>query len=321
MAEIYLRNVGEKTVSVSTVFILRDTDGAVHHEDGHDFVSTLKYDDEVGASLVSRSEILDKKSNILLDGALLVDVHLQFQPDSKSFHVPPCPLGKNQLAFLESEESADVAFIVEGKTIHAHTLILQMNAPILYNICEGKVKGESIAIEGISLGMFRLILRYIYGGEVPRHGIFCSDKMIDIIDAANRFGLESLKLTVENTMVESLVIDTEDEFVDFLLFADSKTCPLLKEYAISYFVARAQDIMQSDSWKKLDKCIELKEELMVEMSKCTQKRDARFNNTPKSMGIDCLRKNLAKRKLDIDGSKEMLISRLQESNKKPKPQQ
>ena len=47
---------------------------------------------------------------------------------------------------------------------------------------------------------------------------------------------------METTLVKSLVI-TMRNAIDWLLFAEAKVCPLLKEYAISYFVTRADDLL------------------------------------------------------------------------------
>ena len=38
---------------------------------------------------------------------------------------------------------------------------------------------------------------------------------------------------------------------DYIILADSKTCPLIKEYATAYFFARAEDIVDSSSSEKL----------------------------------------------------------------------
>lgn len=45
-----------------------------------------------------------------------------------------------------------------------------------------------------------------------------------------------------------------------------KTCPLLKEYAISYFVHRSGDLVQSESFAELNKSPALMKELMVAMA-------------------------------------------------------
>ena len=48
-------------------------------------------------------------------------------------------------------------------------------------------------------------------------------------------------MRVENALVERCVIDVES-VVDWLLFVEAKSCPLLKEYATKYFSGRVKDI-------------------------------------------------------------------------------
>jgi len=135
-----------------------------------------------------------------------------------------------------------------------------------------------------------------------------------IIDAANRYGVVGLKLAVETILVESLLI-TKSNVSDWLLFADAKMCPLLKEQAVSYFVARAGDLLKEESSKKLKESPKLMEELMLEISNSAT-NDTRFSNTGRNMSVNELRKKLDEKGLDVDGSKEIMLSRLESSNKR-----
>jgi len=116
-----------------------------------------------------------------------------------------------------------------------------MNAPGLASFCCQGCKKEvtgsfaedwrSIHIQDTSPEVFRLILRYIYGGGLPA----ISDRVKmgkDLIDTANRYGLVDLKEEAEYSLVESLVVNMHN-VVDWILFADAKMCALLKEYAAS----------------------------------------------------------------------------------------
>ena len=132
----------------------------------------------------------------------------------------------------------------------------------------------------------------------------------ELIEAANRYGVVGLKLAVETALVETNII-TMDNVVDWIVFADAKTCPLLKEHATNYFSVMAKDIIKSETWKKLKESPDLMEEMIFAMSN-TPENDC-FDQTSK-MSVDELRKELNEMGLDVDGSKEMLVSRLDESN-------
>lgn len=153
----------------------------------------------------------------------------------------------------------------------------------------------------------------------------------DVIEAANRYGVIDLKLAVETALVELLVI-TVQNVMDYLLFADAKTCPLLKEYAVSFFVARASDLLTStESKRKLRDAPELMEELMIAVTKdremykerskvgkaMVRDRNQVLFHRP-AMRVGELRRRLDEGGLDVDGSKEILVSRLEGSNKRRK---
>jgi len=72
--------------------------------------------------------------------------------------------------------------------------------------------------------------------------------------------------------------------------------------------------VNSDQWKKLNESPELMVEMIAEMSS-TLNKDDRFGKSEKTLSVNELRKELDDKGLDADGSKDMLLSRLQESNK------
>ncbi|KAL9187271.1 hypothetical protein ACHAXT_001374 [Thalassiosira profunda] len=97
--------------------------------------------------------------------------------------------------------------------------------------------------------------------------------------------------------------------IDWLLFADAKTCPLIKEYAMALFRLRPKDFLSNG---RLTESPSLMQELLVASSD----NDERLGGTAKAMSVDELRKALHEKGLDVDGSKEMLVARLQDSNKR-----
>jgi len=307
---LYNMNIG-KDVSAGATFIVRDASGKAY---ANRIMNVGMYEGRGGAGwgkdIIKRSDILDKEKNILVDGALHVDVHIQIQPDS--LVVPPNPLAKNMLKILDDVDSADVQFKVKRQIITAHKCILKPNAPMLYEFCKDSKEGEEIQIENVKPDVFRIVLRYVYAGEIPDIDTIRKNGM-KIIEAADKFGVIPLKLAIETELVRNLVIKPRN-VTDCLIFAESKTCSLLKEAAISFFVARATDLLNSETREKLSESPGLLIELMTEMSKRND-TDTRFGEYS-NLSVNDLRKRLADDELDIDGSKESLVSRLQESAKK-----
>ena len=95
---------------------------------------------------------------------------------------------------------------------------------------------------------------------------------------------------------------------DWIQFAHSKTCPLLKEYALSYFMARYRDVPKADSYSKMKQCPALMEEVMMATLPSLDK-DERFGKRDRK-SVNELRCELSRLRLDVDGSKDTLVARL-----------
>ena len=93
--------------------------------------------------------------------------------------------------------------------------------------------------------------------------------------------------------------------MDYILFADAKSCPLLKEYGITFLRMNAKAVLKSEHSLRLRESNELLTEVVV-----------LSNEVDETLNVNELRKELGKRKLDVDGSKEVLLSRLEIANKR-----
>mmetsp|Transcript_18724 Transcript_18724/g.45027 ORF Transcript_18724/g.45027 Transcript_18724/m.45027 type:complete len:371 (+) Transcript_18724:126-1238(+) len=309
---IYLCNSGENDVCAKYSFIMRNASGEVHTESNREKATKLFKaggDGRGRGKWIKRSEILDEKNNILSDGALVLDVHLQVI-ERGSLHKPSGSVLTKMLQLLENTDNADVYFKVGDEVVTSHKLIRSMNAPVLFEFCGENNDGSPVAIDDTSAEIFRIILRYVYGEEIPESKTIM-DEGKDIISAADRFGIVGLKLAVEAVLVESSVVRSHT-VADWLVFADSKTCPLLKEQATAYFASRSADILKCESSKLLKESPKLLTELLIEASKSSNESHFSGGNA----SVDEMRKKLHARGLGVDGSKETLISRLQESNKR-----
>ena len=87
----------------------------------------------------------------------------------------------------------------------------------------------------------------------------------EIKDVADRFGVFGLKMAVEADLVAYRIIDVSI-VVNVLLFAHLKTSPLLKEYAINYFVCLAKDTFNSDFMRKKLESTDVMKDLMEAMA-------------------------------------------------------
>ena len=296
---LYLRSKNWEKLDVRYTFSVKDS----NNKDVNEEVSFLKkkIDDEVGYGtdkFMKRSFILDTTNRILQNGALCIDVGIQVKDSKDYLFQPQSDHAKNMLNLLESGEKTDAFFNVDDKVFRVHSPIIHANAPLLTNHCDSD-------IQDIIPEVFLLLLEHIYSGCYPpiehilEHGK-------EIIDAANKYELISLKIHVENTLVHERIM-TKENVVDYILFADAQCCPLLKEYAMAFFSVHCRDIFNSEH----SDCLKESGDLISEIILLVHPSNGAFRLT-----VNELRKELGKLKLDVDGSKDALVSRLKEAKAK-----
>jgi hypothetical protein len=202
---------------------------------------------------------------------------------------------------LESKKTADSVFIVGGKHFQLHKCVLETQSPKLYEFAEmAKDKPFVIGPKIVDSETFDTVIRYIYGLRPP---YFWNHEATTkaIFNAACYLQITNLKLHAEWYLAyEILNIDNASEL---LLLADSHACALLKEEAMKCCLMNIESAKKSSGWKLLQESPVLLEELLT--FSCIQSRDK----------IDCmdvgeLRKELQKRQLEVDGSREILVNRL-----------
>ena len=130
--------------------------------------------------------------------------------------------------------------------------------------------------------------------------------MKDIIIAADRYGLINLKLESEAKYVLASSINA-DNMIENLLFADSINCALLKETLMNFIVENKVKIIERNMLKDAPEGIS--NDILSAMVRV---EDNSSNNTFTAMSINELRCECYIRRLDVDGSREMLISALRD---------
>ena len=329
MVGIYLVNISNSDVNVRHRIRIRDWFGeeivgkyGVHQFREHD---NIKGHD----NFAKRSEIIDA----LVDGTLTIEVMLKPIGDtslSAEPFIPDNPLSSNILKKFMDEQSADVVFEVSsgtevtenssGKrartttTFHAHNLILADGAPTLAELCRRpNSDGENataVAISNVRPGIFRHLLYYVYGGKLLEDDF--KDGAKQIIDAADKYGAVNLKLEAEAYYVKSTTF-TKENILDNLLYADAMNCALLKEASMDFMVKNKDDIIGKISFENLPSS--MISDLLTAMARTetVDEEDIDASNNYNRVRVGTLRKMLHEKGLDVDGSRETLISRLQES--------
>ena len=260
------------------------------------------------------------------DGNLVVDVEIQVCVEKKSIWYPKvmdiaAPPGKY---LLESPVGTDIHFSVGEEQVKfpTHKHILFHRAPSLYDFIKDVPKDQDFEIPDVAASTFKVLLEYIYAGTVPEFQKQDCDEEVGVDDegavnfascllsAADRFGLVYLKLFVESEIVAKIL--KIGNASDWLLIADSRTCPLLKEACMWLFVTNKSEFKASQGWKHVQESATLLEELLdysIEGIKAVSSVD-----DYQMMSVQVLREKLESKKLDLDGSKQTLIQRLKNHN-------
>eukprot|EP00579_Thalassiosira_antarctica_P010441 CAMPEP_0201910386 /NCGR_PEP_ID=MMETSP0903-20130614/1778_1 /ASSEMBLY_ACC=CAM_ASM_000552 /TAXON_ID=420261 /ORGANISM="Thalassiosira antarctica, Strain CCMP982" /LENGTH=386 /DNA_ID=CAMNT_0048445011 /DNA_START=241 /DNA_END=1401 /DNA_ORIENTATION=- len=279
----------------------------VQDGDGHFIEEELTLDNHNHARGGNFKRVLISNGGILEeDGSLIVEVIVSYQIEHSSFSLPESPVVKNLLKLLSSGEDADVFFHIDDDIIPAHKLILKMNAPFLASLFNN---GKSVPIEGCSLEVFRVLLKYVYGDNKPDSD-FLLEHNKDIIKTAHKYGIIGLKLEAEAARVQHFSMDASN-VVEILLFADQMKCAIIMEYAKSVFVDRFDDIVHSESFDALSHSFDLLKELMIEVKEKAGSQKWK-GETFERMSVNKLLDLCQSLDLDYDGTKEVLIARLEE---------
>ena len=215
------------------------------------------------SSAVTRLSILasqgSSQDDILVDGNLEVEVDIQsmlkVEPPASIGVRPPDAVGGDLLKMLDSEGvcPGDVTFKVGRKgadgdheIFRAHSLILSARSPFLADLASGNDGVDPIPLS-VDPEIFRIFLRFIYGGEVPDTTIL-SAKAEEILRFADFVDCENLKRTAEWELGSSVNVENA---VERLLLANGNNCDVLKKATNGFFVANMAAIRDTEGYQRL----------------------------------------------------------------------
>ena len=214
-------------------------------------------------------------------------------------------------------ESADVVFEVEGIKFYAHSLILKKASPLLAELCksEGDTSPHVVHISDVSSDAFKYVLHNIYGCNSWDVGQdYCrSDLIIEIIEVADKYGLTNLKLKAEAYFVGSEDLEF-DKFMEYLQFAKSKNCYLLEEAVMDFIVKNKIKILEEKMLEGAPDNITYNILSSMARREIERATTSKKNSSFSFMSLSELRRQAHARGLEVDGSREMLISALKRAS-------
>ncbi|KAM0931034.1 hypothetical protein ACQ4PT_000542 [Festuca glaucescens] len=157
---------------------------------------------------------------------------------SPQVEVPPPELSSDFAKLLGSKEGADVTFFVQDEAFPAHRAVLAARSPVFKaQLCGLMVEkeGSCINVEDMLPDVFGALLHFIYTDLLPPFNDFDEDGRKEIVrhllEAADRYAIERLKLICEAVLCTCLDIET---VVTTYALADLHQCNILKEACIKF---------------------------------------------------------------------------------------
>ncbi|KAF8655425.1 hypothetical protein HU200_061171 [Digitaria exilis] len=167
-----------------------------------------------------------------------------FPEDPAKIDLPPSDMLGQLGKVLGTTEGADVTFSVDDKLFPAHKIILAARSPVfkaeLYGGMKENGAAQAIVVDDVRADTFRALLRYIYTDDAPPAIIGGrrdqggenedENKVWELLVAADRYGMERLKLICERVLCKRLDVD---KVAETLALADRHHCDTLKMPASS----------------------------------------------------------------------------------------
>jgi len=251
----------------------------------------------------------------LNDKALTVKVDIEIYIKKEEIWTPfKRNIRSKLLQMSNTGKYLDVTFIVGNEKFTAHRLILLLGAPDLGALVDDAINNGEIIMESMDPSMFRLFLHFLYTNEVPPEDEFeCHARIL--LEMANKFGCTQLKMHAEASIVKNGM--NEKNVLKLLLLAEAMCCPLLKEAATNYCVTHSCAVTSTEEWKEKKKTnIAIFAGILESMHRYEHKKGAKEEGSGqyRNDNISELRRKLEEKGFDVDGTREMLVKRLQDDD-------
>lgn len=176
-------------------------------------------------------------------------------PDSaEEVHVPSSNLHRHLAQLLESGTGADVTFLVSGESFAAHKTILAARSPVFMAEFFGDMKekcSQRVEIRDMEAAVFKALLQFIYTDTVAEFDEKETEVTViaqHLLAAADRYGLDRLKLICEGKLYGGINVDTA---ATTLALADVHNCPQLKAKCVE-FIIRNPAVLATEGYEHLE---------------------------------------------------------------------
>jgi hypothetical protein len=162
-------------------------------------------------------------------------------------HKPELELSQDLGKLLEDTGLADVTFAVDGQRFPAHRCVLVVRSAYFSGMFKsgqgmleggGRAAGKDIVLEEVRAGAFRVLLKYLYSGELPEDEC-CGEGLQagEMVQVADRFQAAGLYEHCVEQFRGGLKVGN---VVERLVAAHDSGLGVLEEAAMTYFQENAR---------------------------------------------------------------------------------
>jgi len=167
-------------------------------------------------------------------------------------------------SFINSSDFADCKVVCRERVFHCHMFMLSARSPVFRAMFQNNMEeaaSKKVEIKDLSPEVVDQMLHYIYTGNTPNLAQCAGE----LLPAAEKYQLESLKVMCEDKLCNSTNIDNA---VANLVLGDMYQAHNLKRMALSFVVKNMSSVIRTRDWRERLICQpELMSEVMEAMAK------------------------------------------------------
>ena len=148
-------------------------------------------------------------------------------------------------ALQNDTDSADTTVVVGAEEFRVHAAVLSARSSVFKALLHRKGDRKSISLSEIEPDVFKLLLRYLYTGELPQGDAATVEVHQHLLVAADRFDVASLFQACECALIGSLSVESVGYT---LVLAEQHGAKILKSTALQYVTIHAREVTMTKGW-------------------------------------------------------------------------
>ncbi|XP_060249297.1 speckle-type POZ protein-like [Meriones unguiculatus] len=214
--------------------------------------SFLPYQHRGFKQFIHRDFLLSQAQWLLPDGRLSLFCKVSMSQDvlslsrqTSTIKVPSCNLTDEVGELWENSLFTDCCLLVSGQEFRAHKAILAARSPVFRAMFQHDMeerRKNRVEIKDLEPQVFKEMMGFIYTGKAPNLHTMATD----VLAAADRYGLEGLKVMCEDALCRDLSVENA---AHTLILADLHSAEQLKMQALDFITVHASEISETSGWK------------------------------------------------------------------------